>query len=156
SPEPAELHRGRTDAPVHAGNEVGTPFDGDRDLSGGGCRNRGDIPIKPLGARGRWQRGACNVRACAHRHFEQVSGVVSSDISPDDYSGGARGCAAASAPEQRPQPGLLPNEITLDGFEEFLWLNLIAASATRFRIQSSCRRRCSYAQPYGLPGRAPR
>src|ERR1700728_2840455 len=58
SAEPAELHRCRKDAPVHAGHEVGTPFDGCHDLSGGRCRNRLDIPIKPLGAIDRWQRGA--------------------------------------------------------------------------------------------------
>src|SRR5215472_15176324 len=81
SPEPAELHSCRTDAPVHAGNEVGTPFDGCRDLNGGRCLNRLDIPIKPLGAVDRWQRGACSVRACASRHLEQISGVVSPDIS---------------------------------------------------------------------------
>ena len=95
------------------------PFDGYRDLSGGRCRNRLDIPIEPLGAVDRWQRGTCNVRACAHRHLEQISGVVSPDISPTDYSGGARGCTAASAPEQRPQPGSLPTEIKFHGFEEF-------------------------------------
>ncbi len=87
--------------------------------AGGRCRNRLDIPIKPLGAVDRRQRGACNVRACAHRPLEQISGVVSPDISPDDYSGGARGCAAASALEQRPQRGLLRTEIRFHRFEEF-------------------------------------
>ena len=70
SPKPAKLHSCRTDPPVHAGNEVGTPSDGYRDLSGGRCRNRLDTAIKPLGAVDRWQRGACNVRACASRHLE--------------------------------------------------------------------------------------
>jgi hypothetical protein len=104
-------YRCRTDAPVHAGHGVGAPFDGYRDLAGGWCRNRLDIPIEPLGAVDRRQRGAWNVRAFAHRHLEQISGVVSPDISPDDYSGGARGCAAATAPEQGPQRGLLRTEI---------------------------------------------
>src|SRR6516164_2567703 len=111
SPEPAELHSCRTDAPVHAGHEVGTPFDGDRDLSGGRCRYRLDTPIKPLGAVDRRQRGACDVRAFAHRHLEQISSVVSPDISPDDYSGSARGCAAATSREQGPQRGLPRTEI---------------------------------------------
>ena len=35
---------------LHAGHEVGTPFDGDRDLAGVWCRNTLDIPIEPLGA----------------------------------------------------------------------------------------------------------
>ena len=70
-----------------------------------------DIPIEPLGAVDRRQRGACNVRACAHRPLEQISRVVSPDISPNDYSSGARGCAAATAPEQGPQRGLLRTEI---------------------------------------------
>jgi hypothetical protein len=63
-------------APVHAGHEVGTPFDGYRDLAGGWCRNKLDIPIEPLGAVDHRQRGTCNVRAFAHRHLEQISDVV--------------------------------------------------------------------------------
>ena len=55
---------------------------------------------EPLGAVDRRQRGAGNVRACAHRHLEQISGVVSPDISADDCSSGARGCAAGAAPGQ--------------------------------------------------------
>jgi hypothetical protein len=43
--------------------------------------------------------------------LEQISGVVSPDISPDDYSSCARGCAAASTLEQRPQPCFLSIEI---------------------------------------------
>ena len=105
SPGPAKLHSCRTDAPVHAGHEVGTAFDGDRDLGTGRCRNRLDIPIKPLAAVDRRQRGACGIPACAHRHVEQISGVVSLDIPPDDYPGGARGCGA-TAREQGPQRGL--------------------------------------------------
>jgi hypothetical protein len=56
-----------------------------------------DIPIEPMGATDRRQRGARDLRACAHRHLEQISGVVSPDIPPYDYSGGARGWAAADA-----------------------------------------------------------
>src|SRR5579864_3674308 len=111
SPEPAELHRCRAHAPVHAGHKVGTPLDGDRDLTGGWCRNTLDIPIEPLGAVDRRQRGARDVLACAHRNLEQISRVVSPDVSPDDYSGGARGYAAATAPERGPQRGLLRTEI---------------------------------------------
>ena len=37
SPELAELDRRRTDAPVHAWHEVGTPFAGYHDLIGGGA-----------------------------------------------------------------------------------------------------------------------
>jgi len=70
-----------------------------------------DIPIEPLGAVDRRQRGACNVRALAHRQLEQISRVVSPDISPDDYSGGARGCTAATAQEQGSERGLLRTEI---------------------------------------------
>ena len=117
SPEPAVLHRCRKDAPVHASHEVGTPYDGYRDLGGGRCRNRLDIPIKPLGTVDRWQRGACNILACAHRHLEQISGVVSPDISPDDYSGGARGGAAVTAAKQEPERGLVPAEIKSHRFE---------------------------------------
>jgi hypothetical protein len=51
------------------------------------------------------------VLAMSHGQLEQISRVVSPDISPDDYSGGARGCAAATAPEQGPQRGLLRTEI---------------------------------------------
>ena len=111
STDPAELHRCRTDAPVHAGHEVGAPLDGYRDLTGGWCFNRLDIPIEPLGGVDRRQRGARNVPAFAHRHLEQISGLVSPDISPNNYSGGARGFAATNAPEQGPQPGLLRSEI---------------------------------------------
>lgn len=48
SPEPTELHRCRTHAPVHAGHEVGTPFDGHRNLAGGRRRNTMDIPTESL------------------------------------------------------------------------------------------------------------
>src|SRR5580700_1259268 len=113
SPEPAELHRRRTDAPVHAGHEVGTPFDGDCDLAGGWCSNPLDIPIEPLGPVDRRQRSVCDVFAGAHRHLEQIARVVSPDISADDYSGGARGGAAATAPEPGPQRGLLRTAIKL-------------------------------------------
>jgi len=77
-----------------------------------------DIPIKPLGAVDRRLHGACDVPACAHRYLEQISGVVPPDISPDDSSSGARGCAAASGPEQRPQQGLLHTEIKVSWFRE--------------------------------------
>ena len=46
-------------------------------------------PIELLGDIDRRQRGACNVRAFTQRHLEQISRVVSPDISPDDYSRGA-------------------------------------------------------------------
>ena len=113
SPDLAELHRCRTDAPVHAGHEVGTPCDGHCHLTGRRRHNRLDISIEPLGAVDCRRRGACNVCACAHRNLEQISGVVSPDVSPDDYSGGARGCAAAIASEQRPQRGLPRAEMKL-------------------------------------------
>ena len=99
SADPAELHRCRAHAPVYAGHEVGAPFNGYRDVAGGWCRNTLDIVIEPLGAVARRQRGAGNVRALAHRQLEQISRVVSPDISPDDHSGGACGCAADTAPE---------------------------------------------------------
>ena len=51
-------------------------------------------PSKPLAAVGRRHGGACDVSTRAHRHLEQISGVVSPDISADDCSGGARRCAA--------------------------------------------------------------
>ena len=76
-----------------------------------GAVNRLDIPIEPLGAVDRRLRGVCDVRACAHRHLEQISGVVSPDISPDDYSGGARGCTASTTRKQGPQRGLPRAEI---------------------------------------------
>ncbi len=107
-----DYHRCRTDAPVHAGHEVGTPRNGYRDLSRGGCCNRLDIPIKPVGAVDRRHRRACNVSARAHRNLEQISGVVSPDVPADDCSGGARRCAAATAPQQGPQRGLLRTEVS--------------------------------------------
>jgi hypothetical protein len=78
-----------------------------------------DIPSEPRGALDRRQRGACNVRAIADRHLEQISGVVSPDISPDDYSGGAFGCATAAGPKQERQRGLLRTEIKSHRFEVF-------------------------------------
>src|SRR5580700_1358804 len=71
SREPAELHRCRACGPVYAGHEVGTPWDGDRDVAGGWCGNPLDIPIKPLGAVDSRQRGACNVLAGAHRPWSK-------------------------------------------------------------------------------------
>jgi hypothetical protein len=43
--------------------------------------------------------------------LEQISGVVSPDISPDDYSGGAFGCIAATARKQGSQRGVPLTEI---------------------------------------------
>jgi len=99
------------------GMKWGTPFDGYRDLTSGRCRSSLDIPIKPLGAVHRRRRRARNVFVFAHLHLEQISGVVSPDISPDDYVGG-RGCAAPSQ-EQRPKRNLFRTEIRFHHFEEF-------------------------------------
>src|SRR5215469_16879654 len=96
-PEPAELHNCRTDATVHAGDEVGPPFNGDCDLSSCRRRNYLDLPLTPLAAINRRRRGARDVSPCAHRDLEQISGVVSPDVSPDDCSGGAGGCVVATA-----------------------------------------------------------
>jgi len=127
---------------------VGTPLDGDRDLGGGRCRNRSDIPIKPLGTVDRRQRGACDIRACAHRYLEQISGVVSLDIPADDYSGGARGCAAATAREQGPQRGLPRTEVKFHrrklysaraGFIGWRWIPAAPTRRTQILFQGEYR-----------------
>jgi hypothetical protein len=109
---------------------MGTPFNGYRDLRGRRYRNSFGIPIKTLGAVDRWDRSACNVRAFAHRHLEQVSGVVPPDISPDDYSGGARRWTVGCAPEQRRQQGLLRSKISFHVWEN-LMIQLIAIDSGR-------------------------
>jgi hypothetical protein len=101
SPEPAELHRRRTHASVHTGYEVGTPFDGYRDFISSGCRNTPDIPIEPLGSADRRQHCVGDVLAYAHRHLEQIAGVVSLNFSLDDYSYGARGRTVGTEKSRR-------------------------------------------------------